>query len=91
MAKTPFEGPWLMVADTLRVYCCLAGIGVCAYVGAFLLSHRRAWSVWCAALALAALAASAIGTTVTYLLFTNVVGVTLGLVGMWQLRRVTEE
>lgn len=85
----PFGTPWLWVADTIRVYCCLAGVVMCVFAGAFVITHSRHHGRVLAALALAVLGASAIGTeyqhlgtTVTYRLWTNTAGVTLGLIGL---------
>ncbi|HEX5119823.1 MAG TPA: hypothetical protein VFW65_31950 [Pseudonocardiaceae bacterium] len=85
----PFSTPWLEFADTVRVYCCLAGIMLCVLAGGFAVVHTRQSGRILAALALAVLAASAIGTEfdhlgthVTYRLWTNTIGVMIGLIGM---------
>lgn len=85
----PWGTPLLAFADTVRVVCCLLGILLCVASGAFALRHRNNLAGVMAAVALAFLAASAIGTeyqhigtVVTYRLWTNTFGVLFGLIGM---------
>lgn len=94
MTHSPFATPWLLVADTVRLYCCIVGIALCGWAGAFVMRRRLIWERRLAAIALAVLAASAIGTeyqhlgtVVTYRLFTNTIGVTAGLAAMMRMRR----
>lgn len=86
---TPFGTPWLMFVDTVRVYCCLIGIVMCVMAGVFARDQTDNPGRILSALALAVLAASAIGTEyqhlgtfVTYRLWTNTAGVTAGLIGL---------
>jgi hypothetical protein len=67
---------------------------LCGWVGAFMMRRRLSTAARLAALALAVLAASAIGTeyeqlgaAVTYRLWTNTVGVTVGMWALMRLRR----
>lgn len=86
-ALNPWGTPLLAFADTVRVVCCVAGVLLCAACGSFALRYRRSPGRVFAALALALLAASAIGTeyqhlgtVVTYRLYTNTFGVVIGFV-----------
>lgn len=86
----PFGTPWLMFADTLRVFCVAGGLVLAVGAGWRLIAHGdTTMSVRCGYFALALLAASAIGTeyrhlgdAVTYRLWCNTGGVLFGLIAV---------